>query len=39
MASRKSWHSPAFTRLFLYGDFKRELKQFCQLYGIEPVVV
>lgn len=30
---------PGFHQLFLYGDFKRELKQFCQLYGIEPVVV
>ena len=30
---------PGFHQLFFYGDFKRELKQFCQLIGIEPVVV
>ncbi len=30
---------PGFHQLFLYGDFKRELKQFCRLQGIEPVVV
>ncbi len=30
---------PGFHQLFVYGDFKRELKQFCRLYGIKPVVV
>jgi hypothetical protein len=30
---------PGFHQLFLYGNFKRELKQFCRLQGIEPVVV
>jgi hypothetical protein len=30
---------PGFHQLFFYGDYKRELRQFCQLYGIEPVVV
>ncbi|MGI6414136.1 MAG: hypothetical protein ACOX1P_00580 [Thermoguttaceae bacterium] len=30
---------PGFHQLFVYGDFERELKQFCQLDGIEPVVV
>jgi hypothetical protein len=30
---------PGFHQLFFYGDYKRELKQFCQLYGIEPKIV
>ncbi len=30
---------PGFHQLFLYGNFKRELRQFCRLQGIEPVVV
>ena len=30
---------PGFHQLFFYGDYKRELRQFCQLYGIEPVVI
>jgi hypothetical protein len=30
---------PGFHQLFFYGDFKRELVQFCRLYNIEPVVV
>ena len=29
---------PGFHQLFFYGDFKRELIQFCRLFGIEPVV-
>jgi len=30
---------PGFHQLFFYGDFKRELTQFCRLFKIEPVVV
>ncbi len=30
---------PGFHQLFFYGDFRRELTHFCQLFGIEPVVV
>jgi hypothetical protein len=30
---------PGFHQLFFYGDFKRQLVQFCRLYGIEPQVV
>ena len=30
---------PGFHQLFFYGDFKRELVQFCRLFNIEPVVV
>jgi len=30
---------PGFHQIFFYGDFKRQLVQFCQLTGIEPVVV
>ena len=30
---------PGFHQLFFYGDFKRELVQFCQLFDIEPMVV
>jgi hypothetical protein len=30
---------PGFHQLFLYGNFRRELKRFCQLQGIVPVVV
>ncbi len=29
---------PGFHQLFFYGDFKKELIQFCRLFGIEPVV-
>ena len=29
---------PGFHQLFFYGDFKRELVQFCRMFGIEPVV-
>jgi hypothetical protein len=30
---------PGFHQLFFYGDFKRQLRHFCHLYGIEPRVV
>lgn len=30
---------PGFHQIFFYGDFKRELVQFCRLFGIEPMVV
>lgn len=30
---------PGFHQIFFYGDFKRELVQFCRLFGIEPTVV
>jgi hypothetical protein len=30
---------PGFHQLFLYGDLKRQLQAYCQLYGITPVVV
>jgi len=30
---------PGFHQVFFYGDFKRELVQFCRLLGIEPLVV
>jgi len=30
---------PGFHQVFFYGDFKRELTQFCQLFNIEPWVV
>jgi hypothetical protein len=30
---------PGFHQVFFYGDFKRELVQFCRLYGLEPLVV
>jgi len=30
---------PGFHQLFLYGDFKRQLAQFCQLFGIKPEIV
>ncbi len=30
---------PGFHQLFFYGDYKRQLTQFCRLYKIEPVVV
>jgi hypothetical protein len=29
---------PGFHQLFLYGDFKRELLQFCKLFNIVPVL-
>jgi hypothetical protein len=30
---------PGFHQIFFYGDFKRELKAYCQMFGLEPVVV
>ncbi len=30
---------PGFHQCFFYGDFKRELRQFCRLFHIEPMVV
>jgi len=30
---------PGFHQLFFYGDFKRELAQYCRLFNIEPIVV
>ncbi len=30
---------PGFHQIFFYGDHKRDLKHFCQLYGIDPVLV
>lgn len=30
---------PGFHQLFFYGDYKRQLKQFCQLVGLEATVV
>jgi hypothetical protein len=30
---------PGFHQIFFYGDFKRELVQFCRLFQIEPMVV
>ncbi|MBN2290079.1 MAG: hypothetical protein JXQ83_12155 [Candidatus Glassbacteria bacterium] len=30
---------PGFHQLFFYGDYKRELKQYCRLFGIKATVV
>ena len=30
---------PGFHQIFFYGDFKKELKAYCQLFGITPQVV
>jgi len=30
---------PGFHQIFFYGDFKKELKQYCQLFGIRPQVI
>lgn len=30
---------PGFHQLFFYGDYKRQLRSYCQLYDIEPVEV
>ena len=30
---------PGFHQLFFYGDFKRDLVQFCRLFKLEPLVV
>jgi hypothetical protein len=29
---------PGFHQIFFYGDCKRELRRYCQLYGIEPLL-
>jgi hypothetical protein len=29
---------PGFHQLFFYGDFKRELRQYCRLFGIQPIL-
>jgi hypothetical protein len=29
---------PGFHQLFFYGDFKKELLAYCQLFQIEPLV-
>ena len=30
---------PGFHQLFFYGDYKKQLTEFCNLYNIKPVVV
>ncbi len=30
---------PGFHQVFIYGDYKRELRQYCGLFGIKPLVV
>ena len=30
---------PGFHQIFFYGDFKRQLRRYCQLYGIEAAIV
>ncbi|UCD29549.1 MAG: hypothetical protein JSV03_03450 [Planctomycetota bacterium] len=30
---------PGFHQLFFYGDYKKELREYCQLFGIKPIVV
>ncbi len=30
---------PGFHQLFFYGDYKRQLIQYCRLFNLEPVVV
>jgi len=30
---------PGFHQQFFYGDYKKELRSYCQLFGIEPLVV
>lgn len=30
---------PGFHQVFFYGDYKKELTQFCRLFNIEPMVV
>jgi hypothetical protein len=29
---------PGFHQLFFYGDFKHELRQYCRLFGIQPIL-
>jgi len=30
---------PAFHQLFFYGEYDKQLKAFCQLYGLEAEIV
>jgi len=30
---------PGFHQIFFYGDYKEQLREFCQLFGLEPQVV
>jgi hypothetical protein len=30
---------PGFHQLFFYGDFKQQLKDYCRLARVEPLVV
>jgi hypothetical protein len=30
---------PGFHQIFFYGDYKKELKSYCQLFGIKPIVI
>ena len=30
---------PGFHQVFFYGDYKRELVEFCQLFGLDAQVV
>ena len=30
---------PGFHQVFFYGDFKKELVQFCRLFNLEPVIL
>jgi hypothetical protein len=30
---------PGFHQIFFYGDYKKELKSYCRLFGIKPTVV
>jgi hypothetical protein len=30
---------PGFHQLFIYGDYKKQLREYCALFNIEPVVV
>lgn len=30
---------PGFHQLFFYGDYRKQLRDFCRLYGIKPVLV
>jgi hypothetical protein len=30
---------PGFHQIFFYGDYKKELKSYCQLYKIKPIVI
>ena len=30
---------PGFHQIFFYGDYKKELKSYCQLSGVKPIVI